>query len=433
MELLDLNRSPTFRLFVVLLLIVALAVPIALVWMVVEMRSDYEKEVAAEISQGWGDELVVIGPFLQINAITPMNELEASYAGETHRRSYYFTPQQFSATSTTEHEVRQKGIFKKPVFVATIELNGSFTVDLDDFTERNNLERDNIDGCTVLLAPSFSQTVKSLSGKFGERSLSFEPSQEMLGWEGDPIQAHLEAEECTGGTFELQLVARGSNRQAIALVGDTSTLTMNSSWPHPKFEGRQLPDDHNISESGFSANWASNALARGFASELDDHEWLFVSPDSVVGYALHEPVTLYRMVTRAVKYGFFVVGLTMLSIFCLEMMTNIRIHAVQYAVVGAALALFYLLVLSFSEHIGFIPAYVIASAVLTLMIVTYAWFSTRKTAFVACLTALLIAVYAALYLCLASTDFALLIGSLLLVILLVGLMYATRNLSAESS
>ena len=433
MQLPKFDTSPTFRLFTVLAFTVALAVPIAFVWVVVELRSEYEQEVSADISRGWGDEQVVIGPFLRLKVRTPATDGTDVTSRDAQVESYFFAPRRLTVTSTSEHEERQKGIFKKPVYVATVMLEGSFGHDLTAFAERRNVDLANIESCTIQIALSHSQAIRSLDGQLGGRDLQFEPSSQLLGWSGEPVQAKLYDTECTGGDFQLNLVARGSNRQWVALVGDESSLTMNSSWPHPKFEGRQLPDNHVITQTGFDADWTSIALARGFASELDEDQWLAVTKESAVGFSFHEPVTLYRMVTRAVKYGFFVVGLTLLSIYCLEMITGIKLHVVQYAIVGAALALFYLLLLSISEHIGFVASYLLASAVLVILIVGYAWFSTREAKFAVSMAALLIGVYAALYLCLASTDYALLIGSLLLVVLLAGLMYATRNMVLDAN
>ena len=432
MQLPKFDTSPTFRLFIVLAFTVALAVPIAFVWIVVELRSDYEQKVSADISRGWGDEQVVIGPFLRLKVRTPVTEGSDPSSRDADVKSYFFAPQTLGAMSTSAHEERQKGIFKKPVYVATLEFDGAFNNDLMKFAERRNVDIANIESCSLQLALSYSQAIRSLTGQFNGRDLQFEPSSQALGWTGEPVQARLSNAECIGGNFQLKLVARGSNRQSIALVGDESTLTMNASWPHPKFEGRQLPDNHEINPTGFDADWTSIALARGFASELDEDEWLAVTKESAVGFSYHEPVTLYRMVTRTVKYGFFVVGLTLLSIYCLEMITGTKIHVVQYGIVGAALALFYLLLLSISEHIGFIPAYLVASSVLIVLIVGYAWFSTRQAKFAGSMATLLVGVYAALYLCLQSTDYALLIGSLLLVVLLAGLMYATRNMGLEA-
>ncbi len=432
MQLPSFDSSPTFRFFTVLAFTVALAVPIALVWLVVEVRFEYEQEVSAEISQGWGDEQVIIGPFVRLKIRPTTSSIADASTGDNRTQSYFFTPRYWSVKSVSQHEERRKGIFKKPVYVSTIVVEGSFNNDLTAFAGRRNVDIANIEGCSIQLALSYSQIIRSLDGQFGGRELDFEPSSQRLGWHGEPVQAELDNAECIGGTFQLSLVARGSNRHSIAMVGDESTLAMDASWPHPSFEGRQLPDSYNVASTGFKADWTSNALARGFASELDENEWLAITDENVVGFSFHEPSSLYRMVTRAVKYGFFVVGLTLLSIFCLEMVTSAKIHVIQYAIVGAALALFYLLLLSFSEQIGFITAYFVASAVLVLLIVGYAWFSTREKKFVGSLAVLLVVVYAALYLCLVSTDYALLIGSLLLIVLIAGLMFATRNMVVGS-
>ncbi len=431
MPLPDLNTSAPFRFFAVLVLAVALTVPIALVWIVVELRSDYEQEASDNISQGWGPRQVIVGPFLHFKVRITNTKNSKNQTSGYRIENYFVTPKTLTVESSSATEVRQRGIFEKPVFLSTTAMKGNFADNLKKLAAQRDVAPSDIESCSLLLGVSFSQSIRSLSGQFKARALEFEPSSQPFGWSGEGVHAvlHKNKNECMDGAFDIQLIARGSNRQLVALVGDESTATVRATWPHPAFEGRQLPDSHDIQPSGFNAKWTSNALARGFASLLDETQWLAVSESDTVGFAYHEPITLYRMVTRAVKYGFFVVGLTLLSIFCLEMLTNVKIHPIQYVIVGGGLALFYLLLLSFSEHIGFVASYVLASTVLASLIAGYAWLSTQQLKFSGSIAGLLAVIYAALYVCLSSTDYALLIGSILLVALFIGLMYATRNMT----
>ena len=421
--------SAPFRLLFVCILIVLLAVPTAFVWIIVEMRSDYEEEVTREIASSWGGSETLVGPFIRIEVREEVSSTESEQLSDTRKRSFYFSPKTFAVESTTEHQFRHIGIFVRPVYVASMNVSGNFQNDLESIATRIGIESSQIESCSLWLTVSQSQAIRSLSGTFNSRTVEFEPSSTLAPyWTGDQIQTRLSMAECTAGTFDLDLELRGSHALNFTPVGDTSTINHSSSWPHPKFHGRQLPDSHEINEDGFSATWSSNALARGFASVLNKEEFEAMT-DRSIGFTFNEPISLYRMVTRAVKYGFFVIGLTLLSIVCLEMIAKVNFHIVQYAILGGGLSLFYLLLLSLSEHIGFPWAFLLASASLSLLNIGYAWFSTKESKFCVSMSILFVGVYGALYVCLSSTDYALLIGSLLLVGLLVGLMYATRNLA----
>lgn len=417
--------------FVVLVIIAVLAIPLALVWIVVDIRSDYEQQVSREISAGWGGRQILMGPFLKVQVRLPTSADPNEMDSEEQFAGYFFTPETLNIASSSEHQIRHKGIFKKPVFSNNIEMTGTYAPDHAKFAERLHVESLNIERCSMILTVQNTQSIRSLVGTVGDRVLEFEPSPQRVAWGGEAVRAPVTEDECKQADFSLSLSLRGSNLQSVAMLGDETELHMSSTWPHPKFEGRQLPDSHDISETGFTANWSSIALARGFASMLNEQEWFAINRNHVVGFAYFEPVTLYSMVIRAVKYGFFVVGLTMLAILCVEFVTQAKVHLLQYGIVGAGLALFYLLLLSFAEHIGFIWAYIAASIGLTTLIVGYAWFSTKQAKFSTTVGALLVGIYVALYVCLSSTDYALLIGSILLVILLASLMYATRGIAAS--
>ena len=428
MDLEKIKSSLTIRFVSLLVLVIALAVPTAMVYSVVLMRSDYQQQVALDISQGWGGTQTLIGPVLQITTQEKRLVDAGADAVNSVEQTSFFTPEVLTAHIQTEHEMRSKGIFSKPVYVGSYSLSGQLGPNLEDL--KSNVEDNvNIKSCSLLLVLSDTRSLKSLSATYNGNTLDVEPTTQISYWGGEAVHAPLSTGQCKAGNFQIELVLRGSNRQALVLVGDESHAKVSSTWPHPKFDGRQLPDHHDITDQGFTAEWTSNALARGFPSSLSAMDWQQVSDVHAVGYSFYEPVTLYVMVERAVKYGFFVVGLTILAIFCVELITVVRFHLIQYGVVGAGLALFYLLLLSISEHVGFDAAYVVASAILVSLVTGYAWVSSRHVKLISTIAVLLVGIYTALYFCISSADYALLIGTILLVALLVGLMYATRGLA----
>ena len=428
----DLNFTDTliFRFIAVLVMVIGLAIPLALVWSTVEERSRYEYQASREISTEWGYNQTLVGPFLNVQLEEPVKHHEslAADSGDSKVISRYFTPSELTAVVKTSHEVRSRGLSSKPAITTNYQLEGVFSLP-DSIVQANE-----ISSCAITLVSTRTRAIRDLSISYNGVKLRAEPQLVSQAWDSEGLQAWMKPEECKSGAFSIALTARGTDYQRMAMVGDESSLTIRSSWPHPKFVGRQLPDSHDITDEGFTATWTSIALARGYPSTLSQEEWIHLSSDKhTVGYELFEPVTIYTVVARAVKYGFLVVGVTLLAIFCFDLMFQTRLHVIQYAVTGAGLALFYLLFLALAEHLGFVVGYSLAALVLTAITTIYTGFSTRNTKLAITVSTLLVTIFSALYACLVSADYALVIGSLMLVALLIGLMYATRGLAGRKT
>ena len=221
----------------------------------------------------------------------------------------------------------------------------------------------------------------------------------------------------------------GTSALSFAPLGKNTTVQMKAGWPHPNFGGRFLPQTKRIDGSGFSARWEVSHLAskngalikQEIANERDR------TPLETFDVSFVEPVNIYLQAERAVKYGILFVALTFAAFFLFEVLKDLRIHPLQYSLVGLALALFFLLLVSLSEHIAFVYAYLAASSACAILIGYYlahvlgAW---RRGLALATKLALL---YAVLYGLLLSEDNALMLGSLLLFGVLAAIMVLTRR------
>jgi inner membrane protein len=213
--------------------------------------------------------------------------------------------------------------------------------------------------------------------------------------------------------FSFTLELAGSEALALAPKGADTAVAMRADWPHPSFQGRFLPATHDIGANGFTANWRVSRFAAQSAR------------DEAIAVSFIEPVGLYQMLERASKYGFLFIGLTAAAFMLLELLRRLAIHPIQYALVGLALAMFFLLLTALSEHIGFGAAYALATAACVALISAYLVRISKAVAlfFGSSLTAL----YGVLYALLQSEDYALLGGSLLLFALLAAVMLGTRR------
>jgi inner membrane protein len=254
------------------------------------------------------------------------------------------------------------------------------------------------------------------------------------------------AVQAAGGVLqaEVSLDLVGTGDLAFAPVGDTTTVALASDWPHPSFSGRFLPNEREVTAQGFSARWQLTSLATSAPQELlngatvcelGDSGTMTASPVAVdktrcietFGVAFIDPVSAYVLSDRATKYGQLFIALTFVGVGLNELLKRLRVHPVQYLLVGSALAVFFLLLVSLTEHIAFAWAYVAASAACTTLLAFYASFVLRGARAGAVFGAAIAALYGALYLLLQLEQSALVLGSLLLFAVLGAVMVATRR------
>ena len=231
--------------------------------------------------------------------------------------------------------------------------------------------------------------------------------------------------------FRIALSLLGTERLDIVPVGATTTVALSSAWPHPSFTGRILPDaGMKVSSEGFAAQWRTSH----FATNLSQLHQRCVQSKQCDAFNQHsltvsfvQPVDLYQTVERSVKYGFLFIGLTFAAFFLFEVLKRLSIHPVQYALVGLALAIFFLLLISLSEHLGFTTAYAIASASCVTLNGYYVAHVLKSIRRGALFGLALSALYGLLYVLLRMEDHALLMGSLLVFACVASAMVATRR------
>jgi inner membrane protein len=226
-----------------------------------------------------------------------------------------------------------------------------------------------------------------------------------------------------------RLALRGSRELNFVPLGRRTQVNLTSPWASPSFAGTFLPAERSIGAQGFRAGWVVPYLARGFEQTFSDAAPAIAAFEkSAFGVRFYQPVDYYQLVSRALKYAILFVAMAFLSFFVVEIVSQSRLHAVQYALVGAAQVLFYLLLLSLAEHIGFAPAYAAAAGATVGLTGLYALAAFRSPARAGVLTGILSLLYGLLYVILNAEDSALLIGAWMLFAALAGTMYATRRI-----
>ena len=418
-------RSISWRFVVVGAVIVASMIPLQLVSCTVDDREWYRNKAIRDIAAAWGGQQRIAGPIMVI----PIDASESESEGG-EERYVWVMPKQVDVVVATHHELRQRGMFETPVFSADITAEGAFApLDLEGLRSRFGALR--LDLASLVMGISDPRGIRdaTLVWREGQVPLSATSDHGSGPIQGGLVGTLADAAQL-GGTFSLKIDLRGTQRFSVVPVGDGSTIAMQSTWPHPSFDGGLLPDTRDITADGFTASWTARDLARGFPSVMKisstDDDYF---EDKDLGFTVFEPVDLYSSVERSIKYGVLFVVLTLVSVLCLELSTGIRFHFVQYCVTSVALVLFFLTLLALAEHIGFTLGYVAAATVLTGMIGWYAYGSTGNRRLAAASFGSMAVLYAGLYALLRLEDFALLVGAVVLLAALGMLMRVTRGLT----
>lgn len=430
-------QSPGSKLVILGLLIVILLIPLAMVRGVVHERHQRSIGATYEVGNSWGGAQSIMGPVLVVPYQVPIVEQRSDHEIVRHMRDevLFLLPEMLTIDGSLEAQTRRRGIYEVSVYGASVELGGSFAPK----SVARHLPTDAIvDYDEAYLAIG----ITGLRGLRRNPKLSWngsvstlEPGALDLSYLGSGVHAKIALDPAADSTeFSLSLELNGSQTFGFAPVARETVTRLRSDWPHPSFAGGFLPETHAISETGFEAEWRIPHVARGFPNY-----WLnrSVGADSVQAslatVAFYVPVDYYVKSERAVKYGILFIVFTFTAYFLFEVLLNLRLHAANYLLVGLALLLFYVLLMSMSEHFGFLAAYLLSSTGTIGLISLYSAAVLRSWKRSGVIATFLFVLYALLYALLRSEDYALLLGSLALFAGLAAVMYFTRELDWRSA
>ena len=426
-------RAPGLKFLLVALITIAMSVPLFFIFIALWDRQEYAKTAADDIARGWGGSQMIGGPALAVPYIVTESSRSAEGAVTTSdvRRVAIFLPKALHAEAVTRTETRSRGIFDVNVYTADVTLSGTFAA--PDFRELGIAPKAIVWDQALLLLPisdlqGLSENV-SVTWAATNTAVPFRPGlvAELSAYSG--INAHVPlTADGAQSPFSIAIKLRGTRDLQFSAAGETTEVTAKGNWPHPSFQGNFLPVSREISSQGFSAAWKVPHLARNLPQAMP-------SPDNLVlnlqiasfGVSFYQPVNFYLLVERALKYAILFIGLAFLSFFLIETLSGSRIHGVQYLLIGGAQVVFYLLLLSLAEQIGFDLAYLAASAATVLLISFYAWSALKSWSGGAVVFGVLSVLYVLLLLLLKQEDYALVIGAAAAFAAIAVTMFVTRN------
>ncbi|MFA4814785.1 MAG: cell envelope integrity protein CreD [Candidatus Gracilibacteria bacterium] len=411
----DDNKPSLFpKLFFTAILILVSAIPSMFIQDLIAGRESTREDAMVEVAEKWGGSQTVSGPMLVVPYVDGEN---LAYA--------YFLPEKLSIDGNVETEMRARGIYDISVYDSELSLTGNFLK--PDFGNLN-IEKGAVHWDEAYLAVGLSD----LKGLEKEIQLDWGGTTSVLTQQTTEGFGNAMTQKISGLSsansalnFKIDLSFKGSNELYFTPVGETTTVNLTSNWTAPSFNGVFLPESHEILNSGFTATWNIFYLNRNYPQAWLGDE--FSISESEAGVDFFIPADAYHMTTRAVKYMMLFVFLTFFVFFFVEIMNKQKLHPVQYLLVGFALIIFYLLLLSLSEHIGFAWAYLLAAISIVGVIGSYSRSILGSKKLALFISSFMAALYLVLYIILQLSDYALLIGSLLLFVALTVTMYATRK------
>jgi inner membrane protein len=420
----------TRRLIVLGVLVVVMLIPLELIRGAVSERFARSQEVESEIAQIWGQSQTIAGPMLTIPYTARTRTLQNGVASDQERRELaYFLPDGLAIDATLRTERRSKSLYEVPVYAAEITMTGRFA--LPDFAAWNIAASDVMwSEAKLALGITDMRGIQPMSIELDGKPLAVAPTAQRADLIGGGVSARIQgfAAALESHPFTVKLTVNGTDWLRFLPVGKETTVTMAADWPHPGFGGAFAPAERTVRDDGFDARWQVTYLARSYPQAWRSEDGaLEIDSDDAFGVELVTPGDTYQQTDRLIKYGILVIVLTFTTIFIVGLRGSARTHVVQYLLVGASLCLFYLLVLSLSEHAGFGPAYAGATAVTVAINALYVRRTVARLAGLI-IAGLLAAVYAYMYVLLRLEDYSLLVGTVGLLLVLVAIMYVTRNI-----
>jgi len=412
--------------FFIGLLILLLLIPAAFIQSLVSERQSRQKEAVAEISSKWAGSQTVTGPVIGI-PYTEMVTVDNKTAEV--KKWAYFLPDKLDIRARIVPEKRYRGIYEVIVYTSELQIKGSY--DSLHIAELN-IPADKLlwNEAAVFFDISDVQGLKEeMTLHLAGNTLDLVPAKFSTDQFRNSLSAALPASFAgVHGPldFSATVQLKGSGSLLFVPAGKMTTVNASSSWPDPSFAGSYLPDLRTVKDSGFEAGWKVLYLNRNYPQQWkgDVHDM----DRSAFGVNLIVPVDAYQQTTRSVKYAILIILLTFTAFFLIEWVYRRAIHSLQYILVGLALCLFYTLLLSFSEYIGFNKAYLIAAVATILLIAWYVRSILRSSKMSLFIGALLTLLYGFIFTLIRLQDYALLMGSIGLFITLGVVMYFSRKI-----
>ncbi len=420
----NLKNAIVIKVVSIVVLILLLMLPISSIESLIYERKLNRATAVLDVSSKWGGIQTISGPVLTVPYRKYYSKTDENSDYSTHYA--HFLPEVLKINAEVVPEIRERGIYEVALYQGLLDIAGNFkkpdfsvwSVDSADVQWDEaflSIGIPDLSGVQNKLPLSWNQDVKTLEAGL--------PNKDVL---HSGLYAPVKLSSAETFNFNFKLDLNGSEQLNFVPVGKQTIVDVKSTWEDPSFNGKFLPDSREVTGEGFSAHWEILDVNRNYPQQWKGSEQSVEGSEFGVNLLL--PVDQYQRNMRSAKYALLVISLSFLIFFLFEVIGKRRFHPLQYGMVGLTIVIFYSLLLSFTEHIGFNLAYLTSATLVISLISLYTSAIFRNWQATTLLSGLLVVIYAFIYIVLQLQDFALLVGSLGIFSALALFMYLSRDI-----
>lgn len=416
---------------VIVIIVLLLLIPSMQIQNIIHEREYTHQQAISEVSGKWGNEQTISGPILSIPVSSKVKTIKGKDTIETitpNSEYIHILPNTLKITGDINPERRYRGIYEVVVYDAMLHFSGSFGK-INTSLVDTRYKQLNLDKAIITVGIDDLRGIEEQVGiNWNGNNLLFNPGviTNDLVESGINCIINFSSGDSSFNNFYFDLKLKGSQYLYFTPLGKTTDVMLNSVWKNPSFNGAFLPDYRKVSNTGFTANWNILHLNRNFPQI-----WTGTNASvktSAFGVDLLVPVDNYQQSTRSVKYAILFIGLTFLAFFFIEIGKKVHLHPLQYILVGLALVIFFVLLVSISEHLNFNLAYLISAASVLLLIAGYSKAIFKSWQIASFVSGILVMLYTFIFVIIQLQDYALLMGSIGIFVILAFVMYFSRKI-----
>ena len=424
------KNSIMLKLITITILMLLLLIPASMIKGIISERQLLNDQATHEVSAKWAERQEITGPILSIPIIYTYRGKDGITYEET--KYWHTLPKNLTIDGTIDPERLKRGIYEVVVYASQLDFKGDFQLEAPDQLHIKEIQYAK---AFLTLGVSDLRGIKNqIKIQWNDTQLDVKPGSKVPDLIATGITVELpetldSSESLRAFTFHLNL--QGSQNLSFVPVGSQTNIQLSSSWNSPSFNGNFLPDNRSLTDEGFTANWTVLQLNRNYPQTWvgESNTKSLDLARSAFGVDLILPLDDYQKSMRSAKYAIMTISLTFLVFFLVEILNKRKIHPFQYALVGLALCLFYVLLVSITEHTNFNFAYGVSTIGIVTMISLYSLSVFKMSRLTYLLVFILIGIYSFLFVTLQLADYALLMGSIGLTVMLGLTMYFTRKIN----
>lgn len=424
----NVKNSITFKIVTIGILSLLLLIPTKMIDSIIYERISLQNQATHEISTTWANAQEIRGPILTIPVVYEWTENEQL---KSITKNWYIMPDELLIDGKIVPEKLNRGIYDIIVYTSDLAVSGTFNIEKK--LEQNNLKEILYDKAFLTIGISDLRGIQNkIDVQWDGDKFGVEPGIKIpkLVYSGVTVSLpDLTDKKSKSIKFNFDLDLQGSRNISFIPLGGTTEVNLISSWNTPKFDGNFLPDHRDLTNDGFVANWKILQLNRNFPQSWVYGDFTQKIQESSFRTELIVPLDNYQKVSRSSKYAIMTIGLTFLVFFLVEVISKRKIHPFQYALVGIALCLFYILLVSITEHISFDKAFGISALGIITLITFYSASVFKSSQLTGLLSIILLGIYGFLFVTLQLADYALLMGGIGLTLILGVTMFFTRKIN----